>query len=333
MQTMIVSILSLEQPWNIVWICVLAFLLLNLLLTYPMLRWTASIVLYNTMKRKNSQTWSREWFHPDEESCRMRDEGAEWAERYASYKQDLQIENEGFRLYGEYYDFGYDRAVILIPGRTDSLTYSYFYASPYSSNGYNVLCIDQRAHGRSDGIYNTIGLDEHRDVLRWAELLYKEKGVGAILLHGICIGSACALYALLAEGAPSYFEGLVADGMYGEFYESYYLHMKDLKKPTFILGMVDDEMRRRTGYSFRNGPMDRIHAYHGPLLMLHGTGDRYSLPEKAQILYDRCPSQEKSLVWFEGGRHSKLRIAHKEQYDRAIEEFLLRIRQRDVVTK
>ena len=59
-----------------------------------------------------------------------------------------------------------------------------------------------------------------------------------------------------------------------------------------------------------------------PLLMLHGTGDIYSLPARTNEMFDKCPSENKKLVWFEDGRHSKLRIVYPERYDGAIADFL-----------
>ena len=309
--------------WETAGVVLLAFFALNLILLYPLLLLTAHIIYHSTMARTTGAMWGRGSTHDDAQSLQMAAEGRAWADKYATYKQDVHIVNDGLRLCGEYYDFGFDRAVIFIPGRTDSLTYSYYYADPYRKLGYNVLCIDQRGHGASDGKYVTLGHTEHRAVLVWAQLLHNDWGIRSILLHGVCIGSACGLYAMLAHDRPDYLIGLVADGMYRDFYESYYLHMKELKKPTFIIGMVNARMKHYTGYDFKSGPGDVIHNYHGPLLMLHGTADKYSLPERTTVLYDSCPSEHKNLVWFEGGEHSKLRIAHTEQYDTALAEFVL----------
>ena len=312
-----------NQPLDTVLVVLIIFVGVNLLLLYPLLRLTAYIVYLSTMVRKNEKCWDREWYHPDEESCRMHDEGVEWAKAHADCMTEVKtVSEDGLELYGEYYDFGHDRAVIIIPGRTDNLVYSYYYAKPYSDNGYNVLCIDQRAHGKSEGKYVTTGFAESRDAIKWIKLLEEDHGVKSVVIHGICIGSACGLYTMLAEDAPESLSALVADGMYCNFYESYYLHMKDLGKPTFIMGIIESEMKKKTGYGLRRGPADVIGKYEKPLLMLHGTGDIYSLPARTNEMFDKCPSENKKLVWFEDGRHSKLRIVYPERYDGAIADFL-----------
>lgn len=312
-----------NQPLDIALIVLVVFAGVNLILLYPLLKLTAYIVYLSTMVRKNEKYWDREWYHPDEESCRMHEQGVAWAKEHADCMTEVKtVSEDGLDLYGEYYDFGHDRAVILIPGRTDNLIYSYFYAKPYADSGYNVLCIDQRAHGLSGGKYITTGFAESRDVLRWVKLLTEDFGVKSVVLHGICIGSACGLYTMLAEDAPDCLTALVADGMYCNFYESYYLHMKALKKPTFIMGMIESVMKSKTGHSLKIGPIDVIDKYEKPLLMLHGTGDIYSLPARTKEIFGKCPSENKKLVWFEDGRHSMLRSVYPEQYDRAIGDFL-----------
>ena len=61
-------------------------------------------------------------------------------------KKDVHIVNEGFNLYGEYFDLGFDRAVIIVPGRMESLLYSYYFARPYQEKGFNVFVFDQRVY-------------------------------------------------------------------------------------------------------------------------------------------------------------------------------------------
>ena len=54
--------------------------------------------------------------------------GSEWAEKNAEYKNEVHIVNNGLNLYGEYYDLGYERAVMVLSGRTESLRYGYYFA-------------------------------------------------------------------------------------------------------------------------------------------------------------------------------------------------------------
>lgn len=285
----------------------------------------AHILFTIHLKRTKKEKWSRECSNDEPAQLAMYAEGVNWADVHARARRSLHLINEGLNLYAEYYDFGYDRAVIVVPGRTEGLRYGYYFASPYEKSGCNVLVIDQRAHGESDGMYNTVGFEEYKDVIAWAKLLHDQFAVKSILLHGICIGASCALFAITAENCPDYIDGMVAEGMYPTFYDSFKNHMVERKKPTFpTMFFVDLWMRVYTGHTMKYGPIHVIDHLHKPILMLHSKEDAYSLPDTATELYERCGADRKELVWFETGIHSQLRITDPNRYDGAIEDFVAR---------
>ena len=274
------------------------------------------------LKRTKQSKWTRECSSDAPSQLEMYDEGMAWSLLHADKKQDVHIVNEKLNLYGEFFDFGSTKTVILVAGRTEGLRYNYYFAKPYAECGYNILTIDNRAHGKSDGKYNTVGFEEHKDLLAWAHYLHENHHSEQIVFHGICIGSAGSLYALTSENCPSYLKAIVADGMYPNFWESFRNHMIELKKPLFGLPFINAWMKLLTGHSMKYGPIDVIEKLDRPILMLHGTNDLYSLPSEAEKLYEKCGSGQKQLVWFENGTHSLLRYRDPEKYDGVIREFL-----------
>jgi esterase/lipase len=61
---------------------------------------------------------------------------------------------------------------------------------------------------------------------------------------------------------------------------------------------------------------------HKPILFIHSKVDVFSLPDKAQLLYEMCPSERKKFVFFDKGRHSFVRINNPEKYDETVIGFL-----------
>ncbi len=276
------------------------------------------------LHRKDKDTWGRHcsWM-TNKLQVRMYEIGLEWGEKNKSYKKDVHIINEGLNLYGEYFDFGYDKVAFIHQGRTEACMYSYFFAKPYQDAGYNILVIDPRAHGYSDGEYNTIGFEECKDVIAWANFLHDTYHIDTIVMHGICIGSAAALYAMIRKDCPSNIKALIAEGMYPDFYDSFKNHMIVDKRPIFpVLQECDFWMRHFTHHTMKYGPKDCIDKLDKPLLLLHSKEDLYSLPARAQELYDKCGSKAKKLVWFDKGAHSHIRAVTPELYDKAIQDFL-----------
>lgn len=66
-------------------------------------------------------------------------------------------------------------------------------AAPLVGAGYSVLAFDLRGHGESDEARMGAGLDERDDVLGAIDYVVRERGAGAIFLHGNSYGGAIAL--------------------------------------------------------------------------------------------------------------------------------------------
>ncbi len=81
----------------------------------------------------------------------------------------------------------------------------------YIKEGYDILIIDQRTHGRSDGRYITFGAREHDDMKLWADKVVQMAGQDCrILLHGWSMGAATVYLAAADHPAPQV-KGVVFD--------------------------------------------------------------------------------------------------------------------------
>ena len=308
-----------------VFLWVNGFILVSGFLLWVTSLFVASYCAYTqTLKRRSQEHWGRETpTNLTPQAREMYDIGLRWGEENEGYKKDVHIQRSGCNLYGEYYDFGSDKCAMILSGRTEGLRYGYYFAIPYAKCGYNILVVDARAHGLSDGEYNTVGFEESLDDIEWVKFLQREYGIRSVVFHGICIGAAGGMYVLTGENCPDCIDGIVTEGMFANFAESVKNHMIEQKRPTlFMIGLIDMWMKKYTGHSMRVGPINVIEKLDKPLLMLHSKEDIYSTPEYAQKLYDLAGTENKQLVWFEKGRHSMLRITDTERYDNAIVAFL-----------
>lgn len=284
----------------------------------------ASYCVYTrTLKRQSKEHWGRTVSSNEEPSLKMDAIGMQWHADHLKYKQDVHIVRDDCNLYGEYYDFGYDKAAIILSGRTESLRYGYYFAKPYCDFGCNILVIDPRAHGYSDGQFNTVGFEESLDALEWTRFLANYKHVQSVIYHGICIGAATGMLAITHEDCPACVKAIVTEGMFTNFSASMRNHLIERKKHMFpLLQCIDFWMRYFTGHTMTKGPIDVIGKLKQPILMLQSKEDKYSKCENAHKLYEKCGSEKKQLVLFEHGAHSMLRITDTEKYDHEITAFL-----------
>ena len=290
------------------------------------LLWTMPIaksVYEEQLVRTSPVKWRRENSCPtDAEYSEMYSEAEEWGKRYEAETTEVTVKSDGLRLCGRFTDFGSEKTVIILCGRAEGCIYSYHYAEPYRRAGYNILVIDQRAHGDSEGTKSGIGYLEQRDVLQWMRLLEKEHHTGHIVLHGACIGAACAVYTAANRRCPATLKGIVTDGLYRSFHDVFHARFHTNKRPIFpVLYEIEWLIKKHIGVDIkRQGPIAYIGRVKVPVLFIHSKEDVSSIPENVPELYDACNAPKK-LVWMEHGVHSHLRKANTEQYDRIVTEF------------
>lgn len=288
----------------------------------------AYIVYSKTLMRGKSGTWGRE--HCSEPGCialeTMWVRGLEWKKKDESFIKELTIKSkDGLKLVAEWFDYGFDRTVIILPGRRETLIYSYFYAKPYKQNGVNVLVIDQRAHGYSEGKYSTGGIKEAEDVSLWMSYLHNELNQKYIYLHGICVGTCCATM-VVAKYKVDYLKAVILDSAfisYKEIYKNHYLESGHKLFPVYYLIWFWFRFFTKCKISDSNPEM-YMPLFDLPVLFMWGTKDVYCLPEKSKILYEKCASKQKEIEWFEGAEHSRVRLYDEDRYDGLVSDFLAR---------
>ena len=287
--------------------------------------YVAKQVYFHTLVKRTPEEWGRVCSAPEnEEQVKMWEEGLEWGKANKEYIKEVSITSEdGLHLVGEFIDFGHKQTAIILSGRCECLWYGYYYALPYQKAGYNILVIDARAHGNSEGKYATAGIMEGNDVALWMDLLVKEHHQEGFLLHCICVGGSTGLIAARTPTGQKYVKKIVLDGAYITFKESYKRHYIAKGHALFpVYYEVWFWFKHYTHVSAdESAPIKFINEIHVPILFIHSKKDIFSLPEKGQLLFDTYQG-EKVFKWFEEGNHSHVRVNNVEEYDETIINFV-----------
>lgn len=308
----------------IIVLAVLIVLGVPVVIMFKMTMPIAKKVCKDTLVKTSPEKWGRVCSAPDnEEQVAMWESGIRWAQTHREKMREVAITNDGLRLVGEYYDFGSDRCVLIVPGRCECLMYSYFYAQSYTDKA-NILVFDSRSHGLSDGDRSYLGFRENEDLLKWAEFAHDELGNKEIFFHGICIGAATVVQALALPHAQDYITKLILDGCYTTFYETFKNHMIHDKRPVHpVIDEIRHLLKKEIGVDMKKqGPIYLIDKVKTPTLFISTTLDKFSLPEKTKELFAKSGSVDKKLVWFDKGAHSHVRINNEEKYNAAVQEFI-----------
>lgn len=313
--------------WIIAIVLVFVFIIVPAIMV-PLSTPLVSKMLYKHLfNRKSDEKKLRKITYNDRIQYDEWNEGFEWFERHKHEMEEVEIENDGLHLYGQYFPLGKDITVMVMPGRKECLCYSYYFAEVYEKANVNILLIDNRTCGYSDGLQCSLGINESRDLIKWMEFLQKRGQ--KVLLHGICVGCAVSMMALSDENCPSNAYGVITDGMYPTFYDMFGAHLTNLKRkvePTTsqVLKMFERDVGMNPD---EKAPIKTLSKVKVPMLIMQSEEDQFVKKGTAEMLYGLAGSIDKRYVYFPRGKHSRVRYNCKEEYDKTVLEFLDHLRE------
>ncbi len=194
-------------------------------------------------------------------------------------------------------------------------------------NGYNILLVDQRAHGKSGGKCITFGIKERYDCLDWIRYANRRFGDHTpIVLAGISMGASTVLMAS-DLGLPANVKGIMADCPYSEPKEILKKVMKQKKYPVNVTYTAV-----RLGGKFfgkfdieEHSALESMKNCYVPVLFIHGDEDELVPYQMSQDCYEACMSYDKRHVVVKGAAHGMSYCVDKTMYEKEIEDFLAKI--------
>ncbi len=102
-----------------------------------------------------------------------------------------------------------------------------YLAEEYHGRGWNVLSINQRSHGESEGTKRTMGVRESSDLSLWTDVLISRFKAREIWLHGVSMGAAAVLlYGGNTKKIPSQIRGIIADSSFSSYEDTFFRLLK-----------------------------------------------------------------------------------------------------------
>lgn len=248
--------------------------------------------------------------------------------------EDLFITSkDGLKLHATYFPCeGSKKIVICFHGYTSEGMNDYStLAIFYKNNGYNLLLVDERAHGKSEGTYIGFGCLDRHDAISWIDEMIKMHGEDCkILLHGDSMGGSTVLMTTGLE-LPPQVKAAVSDCAFTSAWEVFSSVLKNMYHlPPFPIMQISNQMvKKKAGYELDecNARIEVAKAKI-PILFMHGDSDTFVPCSMVHELYEAC-NTEKKLVVIEGAGHVESCYRDPEVYEGAIEEFIFPIMERE----
>lgn len=166
----------------------------------------------------------------------------------------------------------------------DSLAFSRIYAA----HDCNIMLVDMRAHGESEGEWTGSGWLDRRDVIAWCSWIIARTGEGTqIIIHGIGMGATAALFAAEEKDFPIQVRAIVSDSAYTDTWNATALRFgKGFAKPQPMLDLYRIILKKsKGGYDLSIGNiLPSMQSISTPLFIMHGEKDACTPPYMGMYL-------------------------------------------------
>lgn len=190
-------------------------------------------------------------------------------------------------------------------------------------NDSSVLFAEQRGQGSSGGAYMGFGMMERHDCLCWCRWINSHTaGHIPIYLAGVSMGATTVLMASDLE-LPSNVRGIMADCGFTSAHDIWkHVAEKNLHLSYDIhRGMADVLCRKRIAMSSRDCSTEKsLKDCKIPVLLIHGTADRFVPVEMTYRNYQACAAP-KYLLIVPGAEHGMSYFLEKDRYEQAVLNF------------
>lgn len=221
-----------------------------------------------------------------------------------------------------------NKFIVLVHGVSICYVGSLKYFDIFYRNDFNVLIVNQRRHGKSEGKYSTYGFYEKYDVNMWIEYLKSRFGNDIILgLHGESMGAGTVMETIPLNDSIKF---VIEDCGYSNFHELIGFQITNEYKNRLVRKILRPSllfanffMKTKAKFSMKKiVPIDIVSSTSLPMMFIHGKEDYFVPWYMAVDLYKAKTKGYKELYLVEGAKHAEALEVNKILYEKKIMTFI-----------
>ena len=264
------------------------------------------IIYKYTIKNKNKYSIDLSWWQNNE------------------YEEVEITSKDNLKLHGYFLHKNDKKIAIVVHGYGTRAFAMQQYVKMFYDEGYSVLAIDNRAHGKSQGKCITMGYFEHIDLSSWVDYTVKRYSDCEIVVFGLSMGGATVcLYS--GDKKPKNVKAIISDCAYYSAYDV----VQSLCEQSIILNFFPSlfvyNLYLKYRAKFRLSDIDvksAINKCDVPILLIHGSRDKFVPFYMQDVLYKNAPPSLCQKYVVQGAGHAESMTTAKDEYIKTVKQFL-----------
>lgn len=221
-----------------------------------------------------------------------------------------------------------NKFIVLVHGVSICYVGSLKYFDIFYRNDFNILIVNQRRHGKSEGQYSTYGFFEKYDVNMWIKYLESRFGDDIVLgLHGESMGAGTAMETIPLNDSIKF---VIEDCGYSNFYKLIGFQITHNFKNKLVRKILSPGlifanwfMKIKAKFSMKKiVPIDIVASTRIPMMFIHGKEDYFVPWYMAVDLFNAKVNGYKELYLVEGAEHAKSLEVNKIRYEKRVMAFI-----------
>ncbi|WPC24662.1 alpha/beta hydrolase [Brachyspira hyodysenteriae] len=256
-----------------------------------------------------------------EEKKRIKEQRRIWFE--SSQKDVYTTSSDNLKLHAHLINNNSNVYVIIVHPYEARGSYMKYFIEKFYNMGFNILAIDLRTHGESEGKIYSLGYLERLDVLAWIKYINDNYDNSQIILYGISMGANAVMMCCNEDGTNNV-KTIIEDAGFTNAYEQLKRRLDMAYKFSFlpIVEATSLIAKIRLGFSFKDIDVKkRVSMSKIPILFIHGDKDELVDYNMVNKLYDACSSEKEKLI-IKDGHHISAVFSNEDLYWNTIKNFI-----------
>lgn len=230
---------------------------------------------------------------------------------------------DGLNLVGFYFDNKSDKTVIIVHGFGQNHLEMQPYCKMFGERNFNVLAIDLRTHGESEGNCITYGWLERLDIISWTNFLSEKNPNVRIVLFGVSMGGSAVCMAS-GEKDLKNVVAVVSDCAFDNASREFDHVMKTKHiKLKFIKKLLINYTKRLYNFDLKNADtIKQVKNTKVPILFIHGQKDDFVPIENLNNLFNSTPQNLREKYIVEEATHAMSYSVDGVLYEKKVFDFL-----------